>query len=137
MVDLTNKQRDALSTLRFWTERSGAPAPMAARIEAELAPLVDAGLVTRSDTLWRLTAAGDAVAPRDKYVQHEQVGDVRFIDERTGAGVAVWYDYHGGSKVEDAWLCEHMSAFAGGTWQISRHHAGGNGHEGADLVRAT
>lgn len=75
--------------------------------------------------------------PRDKYVQHEQVGDVRFIDERTGAGVAAWYDYNGGSKVEDAWLCEHMALFAGGTWQVARHHPGGNGHEGVDLVLVT
>ena len=137
MADLTRRQLDALVMLRFRIERSGAPVPVSGQLEAELAPLVDAGLVERDGALWRLTAAGDAVAPRDNYVQHEQVGDVRFIDERTGAGVAVWYDYHGGSKVEDAWLCEHMSAFAGGAWQISRRYAGGNGHEGVDLVRAT
>jgi hypothetical protein len=137
MADLTKKQLDALGALRFWTERSGRAAPLAPRIEAELAPLVDAGLVAREGSLWSLTPAGDAVAPRDRYVRHEQVGDVRFIDERTGAGVAVWYDYDGGSKVEDAWLCEHMSAFAGGAWHISRRHAGGNGHEGVDLVSAT
>lgn len=137
MADLTKKQLDALGALRFWTERGGRAEPMAPRIEAELAPLVEAGLVARDGALWSLTETGDAVAPRDRYVRHEQVGDVRLIDERTGVGVAVWYDYDGGAKVEDAWLCEHMGALAGGTWQISRRHAGGNGHEGADLVRAT
>lgn len=70
----------------------------------------------------------------DSFIEHPQVDKVRFMQNRDGTARAAWYDYHGTAHVEDAWLCERMAELTGGAWAVSKRHAGGNGHEGAELV---